>query len=182
MGWCFLQWTNQPMPNFPTLEECTDDKQECSNIQNSPEKASTRYRGSLTLRSPHTRRNRWTGPESAGMPGNDCKNQPLRQGPELNTPNCSSESTDNGKALRSGSWAILIIPHFLLCISPRLRMYITSRAQGFISRDRQCAGPGESSGAVLGPQNHLWALSWTTPGGSQWFYPLGWRSFSWSPT
>lgn len=100
MWWCFLQWTNQPMPHLPTLEECTDDKQECSNIQNSPEKASTKYRGSLTLRSPHTRRNRWTGPEPAGMPGKWLQKSATEAGPELNTPNCSSESTDNGKSTK----------------------------------------------------------------------------------
>lgn len=59
------------MPNLETLKEMhlnPGTKQGYSNSRYLPENTSTKYRGSLTLRRPHIKRNTCKLPASVGMP------------------------------------------------------------------------------------------------------------------
>lgn len=88
-------------------------KQEYSNSHQLPEKTSTKYRGSLTLRSPHTRRNRCKLSVSAGMPAtNDCKNHSFMQIKKLQTaPRMSTRSGKSRNRVDCEKWSFL--PLFL---------------------------------------------------------------------
>lgn len=139
-------------------------KQEYSNSHQLPEKTSTKYRGSLTLRSPHTRRNRCKLSVSAGMPAtNDCKNHSFMQIKKLQT--APRMSTHSGKSRnRVDCEKRSFLPLFLALAAILRENFHHFIGTGACLQSSECAARGEKSGgcwssepSLEGPEQ-LWEL------------------------